>query len=404
MPAPIRLFASFALLLTALALPTAESSAQYELMPDTSTLARELDRGISELSESFWNTRFAGYKRKIDGMLPSSTLIELNELRARYLLAGEAFRNVNRDVEVRIAAETDSIYGSTSDERYVEAPVLVEDESEYGISLSGEQELEDPARSSDSYSARQLASEVELLEERLAGRVEFAIPAPAGQGGTDFSRRQDLMRELTETRFLASWITRKSRPVIDTLFETFVEDYREFRKLVRSYAGRFYKQHRKGVGKDPQAIEALHEALSIGSYLSYMVTGDRPVQRGAVEAILLLYNGQNLREIDWNDPPNNWRSPFFPGPDTPTAEISFDPVARRATISLILKSPATFVQIGIIDSLGKTVETFDPESRPAGSHAASIDLATLPAGWYLCQLTIRTAAGEELHTQGIRIE
>ena len=44
MPVPIRLFASLALLLTALALPAAESSAQYELMPDTSTLARELNR------------------------------------------------------------------------------------------------------------------------------------------------------------------------------------------------------------------------------------------------------------------------------------------------------------------------------------------------------------------------
>jgi hypothetical protein len=395
------------------------------------TLAGEYEAMTSRLRITFWTPRLHAYREEIDRMLSASDRLEVDELRARAALLleqrnrfqmkqrGESWVTVESSYE-EYAVDTMASAGSDGEQfepraemvPSTEATVTVAEYAQIDTATSGETGYYgtmENERSEESY-----RNDLQLLERLLAGDENALGTSDNTTGGHELSGfpvNDDMMLHIDKTRIMsvAGWIGRNYRTGLDEIGAHYLADFDRYLVALRDSTRQFYAVHRAEIARNADGsgwrtagamIDNLLRRNELAEENGKRYFADYRVGMKDIEAALMIFHGQSLNEFMMLHPLSSQGEPY----DETAAPITLgknspDPASVRTVIPYTLAEPGTDVLLQVLDMRGVLIATFNQGARDAGTHSASIDLATLPAGDYLYQLRIRTATGERIHTR-----
>lgn len=320
--------------------------------PDTDVKANvsELDQKamnqLGVMSADFWTPKLNQYKTSIDRALPTAELNKLNKLRVRFgILTAEMLASLKSMQNKNEAVESDG--------------------SDTQFNIEG------------------LGMMVKLQEI-------MSIYKSAKELGT---RNQD---------------------VLEALKQNIVTDVVSFMDNVSAGTQKFVEQNRtamiqeKGTDAPDQAVNGVAK-VAAELRTEKGRKGIRSAYDGALEPIVLLYNGADLAEL------LNQVTPFAPLPrEVAQTGISMpenavlkqnvpNPASASTTITYNLPEPATEVTLRIYSTSGAELAKFREGAQAAGTHQRVVDVGNMPPGSYLYHLTVLTARGEQVYSKAMQV-
>ena len=428
LPRPV---AKIGLLLGLLALP-ALAHAQRTEKPEKPTVAEQYEIAFIKHAIDFWTPRLNAYKIEIDKMLSAPDLLEVNELRTRAALLVERIQLSEKKRRQRRESDYGEEYSSTVDSTAVMTAttdtVIYRSEStdETSAADTAVAMTEDDARiQQEEYERNQKEWERQEAEERLqqartlqlihAGNEEaIASLEPSGKDSIqrryydDYSESYALREEMNQIRYVSAWLARNYRAGMEELVAKVFEDLKEFFEASRIHSRDFAAVNQAAIMRDERVVSRMYgtlRRLKEAQSLQNSEGREARMAKEVLEALLMLYNGQDIREImmiDGMDIASNTVIANLPAGNALGQNMP-NPASTRTTIPYTLPEPGTQVVIQLLDTRGTIVATFDQGSREAGDHSATIDVATLPPGTYLYQLKVTTAGGERISSKGMQV-
>jgi len=167
----------FTLTLAIAALAVTQTDAQ-QTVQDTQQLRRDMERTLGELAVNYWTPRLNDYKSRIDHMLGSPDLDDLNRLRVRYSLLTERlmqYRNQPAAMTPEVEGDFDLLFGEEALNDVEELMRIYKAAKDLAAKYRPELDGLRPSVIDD------LTGFVEIMAD---SRQEFADePAPAGNAG-----------------------------------------------------------------------------------------------------------------------------------------------------------------------------------------------------------------------------
>lgn len=420
------------LLLALLVLPSV-ASAQHidEATTEQPTLADRFMTDFARMTIEFWTPKLNSYRIEIDRMLTASDLVEVKELRTRTALLLERIQEMQkREREERSERYSGAAEGNQyhMDSTAAAPAVPVPDNSYYeaatDTAMAGSGVDEEAMSASE---ARDLEleweraqeehrkSQLRRLEQALAGNLEeMDSPYPHGNNnGEPYMYGRELehyqMREgMNEIRYVTRWIARNYRPGMEELLAKIFIDLDEFFEASRLHAREFITSNGVENLEDEDLVERILQTMRAIREVQGLKseTGPRAAMaKSIIESILMVYNGQDLREIFMIDggPVASSSIEKLPPAGNTLGQNMPNPASSRTTIPYTLNEPGSSVVLQLLDTRGYLVGSFDQGARAIGSHSAVIDVTTLPPGTYLYQLKVMTLAGEMVSSKGMQV-
>ena len=443
----------------ALALPAAARAQRTrDIAP---SLVEQYEITFAKLTIDFWTPLLNQYRGEIDRMLSAPDLIELRELRVHTALLLERMKRLsdrqkaNRPVVRLYDNYVDDDTSSPAvgeDDGGIDAPLSTQDAATYdsllalataygspGPSDSAEYVDDDddkyePGFDYEAYEReREKALELQqeernreelrilelvLGDENAAGLLDeqsgfsFGDSATFARNGMSFSdiqESQTIWNQRSEIRQVAEWIARNYRSAMEELRARYDADVERYHEAIRISAREFYRKHREAVNGDEMAVRRMLISLDRSPDDRYI--GDQPppmafLYSPPLEAALLLYNGQDLRDLMLVEDLMLVSSVGFEKlpPSSTLGENSPSPASARTIIPYTLAAPARQVVLQVVDTRGTVVATFDQGARDRGEHRIDIDVTTLPAGTYLYELRVTNDSGERLYSRSMSVQ
>ncbi len=312
-----------------------------------STVVATFEREFGAFALEYWTGRLNEYKTTIDRTLSSSDLQELNRQRVRWgiLLSDAIDDRLDETAEESKAFAKSDADGGEDEEMELEI-------DEMGMGTAGE------------------ALEIFGNAQIVAGRY---------------------------------------RPDFATLQDRVLNDLGTFVGELQTRLDRFTAQHRRELEADPETAKALKDRGKIDSMLEGLKTekGRRDlslIYGFAVEPIIMLYNGTDLRDIFNQTLPTAGAIAGMEIPASSVLKQNFpNPASDKTTIAYTLPETSSATLLRIFDATGNIVRTIDEGSRSAGEHTITVDVADLASGAYLYHLTVTTSKGEQVFSKGMRV-
>jgi len=219
----------------------------------------------------------------------------------------------------------------------------------------------------------------------------------------------DRISEVLETIFVARSIARRYKPEMASLKNEMMTDLSSFADTIMQVKEAFGSAHRAEIEADPDAREGFGKINR--EEMDQMIAGLRQDDELAVvaglmiEPIVMLYNGQDFRRIltELDVLPSELKG-IIVGTNSILGQSRPNPASSTVAIDYQLAEPTSGTVLKIFDVEGNMIGSYDQGARPTGSHTAEIDVAALPNGTYLYQLTVATAQGERVYSRTMQVQ
>jgi hypothetical protein len=418
--------AKIGLMLGLLALP-AMAHAQSTGEKEKPTLSDQYEIAFIKQAIEFWTPRLNQYKIEVDRMLSASDLLDVNELRTRAALLVERIQTMERKRKQRRESDYESDYAMDSTATMVDTTAYTttsttESETGYEADTARALTAEEARLQQEEYERNRRDWERQEEEERMQqARTLQLIHSGNEEAIASLSRERDeqprynhyseshqIQEEMNQIRYVTTWVGRNYRPQMEELVGKVFEDMKEFFEVARIHSRDFAAANQTAIMQDSRAVSRMLgtlRSLKEAQGFRNMEGEEAQMAREALEIILMLYNGQDIREImmiDGLEVASNTVIENLPAGNGLGQNMP-NPASTRTIIPYTLSEPGSQVVIQLLDTRGTVVATFDQGSREAGEHSATIDIATLTPGTYLYQLKVTTAGGERLSSKGMQV-
>ena len=356
---------------------------------------RDASVRLGRLLADFWEPRLNVCRLRINRILSSRDLSDLNELRARFALAyerGERYREfeARRFEELApllIAAALDTSAVDTVSSPSAETDIRFVIQGRRPGDAAGIPGYEDARR------------DPKAMEEEWEENDKVEMMRNTADM---FIHHQELSFELP---VIASWIMRNHHSLLDSLVDDMVTDLRAFADsaeyLIRNLEG----EYRDAFISCPDLREVLVEDFGIAYLRAVSQQPDmfQPSHRERVESLIPLYTGQPLASLvdmisNKEVPPTD----VFPQ-EPPLRQISSNPISTSVEIAYTLPGVSSRTNLNIIDARGEVVLTAIQGVRNAGEHSVTVDVSELPTGPYIYRLTTDLPSGQRVWSRVMEV-
>lgn len=253
-----------------------------------------------------------------------------------------------------------------------------------------------------------------LVSEQMRIRQERVVRQGADNGSNtevEMSVNVDGASEALEIYMSAKELAERYRGQLDELGTTVLTDFTSFADAVVVFADKYAAEHRAELAADKEGAGMLKELdnrkqITKGIEDLKSEEGQEGLKMAyafAIEPIVLLYNGSDLREMLGDMLPAAKTTGIELPASSLLAQNFPNPASTTTTIGYKLNEPSSATTLRIYDAKGTIVQTIDEGSRDAGDHQVRVDVASLASGSYLYHLTIQTARGQQVFAKTMQV-
>jgi hypothetical protein len=397
-----------------LALPAIPASAQYyggDYNDGSDTvrqrISTELEQERGRLLLRFWEPRLNAYKARIDNIFSSGDLLELNELRVRFAILMEQRRKAME--EYRTRSETDYATTDTTAVAVAElapppAPVdsvMVAEAASEDESVEMTEEAQTEAVDQEEMARR----EEEWAEQRAAEREREMDAREAGLASGEHYDMDYRYSEERELMTISKWLARGYRSELDNLADQILADLGVFADTVDNFTQQFTLAHAHDLVRVPDMRRRIASDMDTKEFRSLVrhPLSFRHDYQQMMESFVLLYNGEGVAKmlgslsddapIEVHGLPEN----------SMLQQNSPNPASAMTTITYTLPEASTETTLRIFNTQGETVMELNEGAQSAGLHQAKVDVAKLPSGSYLYQLSARLPQGPQVSSKVMQV-
>jgi hypothetical protein len=248
-----------------------------------------------------------------------------------------------------------------------------------------------------------------LLGDQL--NAEAATNEVAGDGETvEIEVNADNGEQIMAIFFNAMQIAERYRSQLDDLGQTVMEDVGTFADNLDEATGTFISAHHMEIANDEQAQTLTVHRDELRTTLEELRSPEgreemSMVYSFAIEPIILLYNGSDLRQLLQDMVPQGTAGiTGLTFPERSALSQNFpNPASTSTTITCSLTEASTTTVLRIYDSQGKLEITRDLGALAAGDHNVRLDVSNLASGSYLYHLSMATSSGEQVFAKTMKI-
>jgi hypothetical protein len=252
-----------------------------------------------------------------------------------------------------------------------------------------------------------------LLEEQLKNVADRKVGGSKADGGATVEMKVDendaaKMGEIMDIYTRAKGLADRYHADLTPLGETVVGDVIGFGGALAERSDRFVDEHRGELtnGERQYFTEKRKDLAELveGLKSDEGKKGLTEIYAMAIEPMVMLYNGADLREILEQLGPVAKPVSGVEIPASSTLQQNFpNPASARTTVVFNLAEPSSRTTLRLFNAVGDLVETLDLGSRPAGEGSVELDVSKLASGSYLYHLTYQTANGEQVASKRMQV-
>ncbi len=252
-----------------------------------------------------------------------------------------------------------------------------------------------------------------LLGEQLKNIAGRKTTSSNADGETKLEMKVDddeaaKMGEFMEIYTRAQELSGRYRADLTPLGETVVGDVIGFGGALAERSDRFVDEHRNEL-TDMERQEFAGKRKELGDLVEGLKSdegkkGLTEIYTMAIEPMVMLYNGADLREILQQLGPVAKPVSGVEIPAGSTLQQNFpNPASSRTTVAFNLAEPSSRTTLRLFNAVGDLVATVDLGARPAGEGSAELDVSKLATGSYLYHLTYQTSNGEQVASKRMQV-
>jgi hypothetical protein len=196
---------------------------------------------------------------------------------------------------------------------------------------------------------------------------------------------------------------------LQTLGGTVIDDVIHFTDMMAGQSAQFITDHRAEM--TPEQVTQYTAKVQAFSETVNELKADREGQMGlaaiytfAIEPIIMLYNGADLRELLQQVGGIGKPIAGLELPESGVLNQNFpNPAATTTSIGYNLAEASSRTTLRLYASDGSIAKSLDLGARPAGEQTVEVDVSGLATGTYLYQLMIQTGAGEQVFAKRMQV-
>jgi hypothetical protein len=401
----------FLLLASGLVLATAPAAAQEYAYPtyERDAAAARIDSlrnliddrheaAIGELAVRFWEPKLAQYKARFDEIFSVNDLAGLNELRVRFSMFVAQMQKEEAERKERYKSGSydymDTTAMTTTPTSTTEIAVASPEVDTVAVAAyDGDDYVYDPVaerRRQHEYRVQQRIEDDARMAEREAAlsRGEASDMSAYGEYG--------YYQAWMELPAVSKWLARRYRSNLDHVAEQVFTDLRSFVDTLTAFNERFKRENSALIDQVPYMREELDDEIDLDEVtrmLRHPLTL-RHTYISMVEPWVLLYDGEGLAKLVGSVTKSSAISSM---PEVSLVEQNVpNPASDRTQIVITLPEPSSATMVRLYNGQGEEVLTLDQGALAAGSHTVTIEVADLPTGSYLYQVSAHLAGGEKV--------
>jgi hypothetical protein len=403
-----------ALLLALLSVP---ASAQYyggEFNDGNDTLRKriynELEQDRGRLLMRFWEPRLNAYKERIDNIFSSGDLLELNELRVRFAIMMEQRQKMMEEYRKKYEqtdyATTDTTVMAVAEAAAIDSVIAVSEEASDEATTMTEAEAEEYEAVNQEEVARleeERAQKYEAEREAEQEREMEAREAELASG--EYIDIENRYREEMELVSVSKWLARGYRSELDNLADQILADLVVFADTLDNFTQQFTLAHNQDLARVPDMrrhIASDMDAREFRSLARYPLSFKFGYQK-MIESFVLLYNGDGVAKLLGSFPDNAPIEVNGLPENSMLQQNSPNPASGTTVITYTLPEASTETTLRIYNAQGEVVVELEEGAQSAGVHEAKVDVADLPSGSYLYQLTARLSQGPQVSSMVMQV-
>ncbi len=378
--------------------PTTDARRDLPQEPGDKTreLGEKFAEGVAQEAMEYWTNRINDYKQRIDGMMTTSDLNDLNRLRVKWAFVTRDEVSPDRPNSMSMSFSMRSTPDSLGNGVVIPPggtkitlhSVVQDEEMNQAFASAPSVEVIEL----DGESWREFKSQTSMPSQDLQGIMALL--------GRDTTERGVV---LTDARGLAT----KYRRELDALKGDILGDFSEFLNLVSGRASTFLKDHAEELeGTELEKLRSHEEKLrDMVASIGPMVEGNPMLMMlytSVFEPQIMLYNGSEINSLISSSVTEPVAGVKLP--ESRTLGQNFpNPASAKTSIRYTLQEPSSSTTIRLFDAAGNVVTTIDEGARPAGEHTATVDVSGMQNGTYLYHLTLHTSHGEQVHSKTMQV-
>jgi hypothetical protein len=405
-----------ALLLALLAVP---ASAQYyrgEYSDGNDTVRQRIDKELEaergRMLVRFWEPRLNAYKVRIDNIVSSGDLLELNEMRVRFAIMMEQRRKEMEEYRARYERSeyTTTTAAAAPDTAMVATTVTVVDsipapeemtEEAVGVAVA-EAESEVPDQEAMEEMARRREEQKRQREEEREREMDAreAALASGESADMDFGYRDQM-----ELMSVAKWLARGYRSELDNLADQILADLGVFTDTLDNFTQQFILARTQDLVRVPDMRERITsdmETKELRSLVRHPLSWRHDYQHEA-EAFVLLYNGEGVAKLFGSLSDESPIEVHGLPENSMLQQNSPNPASATTTITFTLPEASTETTLRIFNAQGEVVVELEEGAQSTGVHEIKVDVAELPSGSYLYQLSARLSQGPQVSSKVMQV-
>jgi hypothetical protein len=252
-----------------------------------------------------------------------------------------------------------------------------------------------------------------IMGEQIEQKAGNTSPEMKKNANGDMKIRDDEeMRKATE--FMEIYASTKDlaeryHTDLQSLGGSVIDDVIHFTDMLAGQGAQFISDHRAEM--TPEQVTQYNAKVQAFSETVNELKADREGQMGlaaiytfAIEPIIMLYNGADLRELLQQVGGLNKPIAGLELPESGVLNQNFpNPAATTTSIGYNLVEASSRTSLRLFASDGSVAKSIDLGARSAGAQTVDLDVSDLPTGTYLYQLVIQTATGEQLFSKRMQV-
>lgn len=217
-------------------------------------------------------------------------------------------------------------------------------------------------------------------------------------------------QELMQIHGAALQLATRYRSGLEKVQGTVMTDLVAFVRVLEQRLSLLAGEYRTKDPADPLAKAPVIEHDYLNEMLGYLESekGKKDINEVyplAVEPVVLLYNGMDLRSILGGAPtPIAGNVINLPMADMSALKQNFpNPASSTTTIPYVLAEPSSATMIRIYNAKGDLITELDQGARPNGENSLELDVSNYPSGTYLYHLTAQTPNGPRVYAKTMKV-